>query len=197
MNQDKVSDIDNIAEYQPPEWVLSILTLFESSTAENAKSDKTPIDEMFTKRCAGAAELALNLAKLRQERQRVGFVPLSATDYIRRLIELVDIPESPILSWLQSEDFSLDDPKSANAFARLAQRVGISLREALVHLRISFAAQRGSPVPILLARTRSSSPHLTPIESSEVLLREIESGYDVADLRQLRAIEQELTASYE
>jgi hypothetical protein len=127
----------------------------------------------------------------------VGFVPLPATDYIRQLIKQVGIPEASILSWLGREDFSLAEQKGVIDFARLAQRVGISLREALVHLRIGFASQMGStPVPILLARTRSSSD-LKPIESSEAVLQEIESGYDITNLRKLRTMELKLTASYD
>lgn len=187
---------DDISEYQPKDWVFEILDL--AKTAAAVESAEPPVSEAFMKRCAEAGKVALNFAKLREARQRVGFVPLPAADYIRQLIKQVGIPESSILSWLGRKDFSLAEPKGVTDFALVAQRVGISLREALVHLRIGFASQMGStPVPILLARARSSHSHLKPIESSEAILQEIESGYDITNLRKLRTMELNLTASYD
>lgn len=186
----------DISEYQPKDWVFEVMDL--AKTAAAVESAEPPISEAFMMRCAEAGKVAFNFAKLRDARQRVGFVPLSAADYIRQLVKQVGIPESSILSWLGREDFSLAEQKGVVDFARLAQRVGISLREALVHLRIGFASHMGStPVPILLARTRSSHSQLKPIEYSEAILQEIESGYDITNLRKLRTMELKLTASYD
>ena len=187
---------EDISEYQPKDWVFEVLDL--TKTAAAVESAEPPISEAFMQRCAEAGKVALNFAKLRKARQRVGFVPLPAADYIRQLIKQVGIPESSILSWLGRDDFSLAEQKGVVDFARLAQRVGISLREALVHLRIGFASQMGStPVPILLARSRSSYSDRKPIENSEAILQEIESGYDITNLRKLRTMEHKLTASYD
>lgn len=187
------NEVTDIEKYQPPKWVLEVLRLSELATiSESADHD------IFTKRCADAARLAVDLVKLHQARQRVGFVPVSGTDYIRRLIELVGIPQSPFFSWLSEADSSFNTRERAAAFAQLAQRIGMSLREALAHLRIDFSAQMGSsPVPLLLARTRSSESFSNPIENCEVVLSEIESNYDIDSLRQLRVLETELRTSYD
>lgn len=181
------------SEYQKLEWILEALRLTESATAGELATT-----EIFAKRCAEAATLALNLTKLREERYRVGFVPLPATEYIQRLVEMVDIPDSPLFSYLSEEGASITTPRRAFAFGQVAQRIGMSLREALIHIRIGFSAHMGSSaVPILLARARSAGSTDSPIERCEALLREIESEYDISTLRQLRALELELSMSYD
>jgi len=189
---DQSNNEDSVAGNKSCKWVSEVLRLPELATISDSETDNK-----FKKRCAEAAGFAFSVAKLRSEGKRVGFVPLPAIEYIKRLMEMVNIPEAPFLSWLSEENSSITTPKRVAAFGQLAQRIDMSLREALAHLRIGFSAQVGpSPVPVLLARARASDSFQSAIESCEDLLDEIESDYDVSTLRQLRALEAELSTSY-
>jgi len=184
--------------YRPPEWLTQALGTAAPSilgTQDGAGFYRT--DPAFEARCRQAAEAALSIAMLRAERQRVGFVPMPFSDYVNGLVKLANVPLSPIMSWLGVETFSGLDLKVVNAYARLAQAIGLSLREVAMLMRISFAAQVGSvPVSLLVARRRSTAPQRTSLETSEAALREIEANYDSDKLVELHQIESELSAAY-
>lgn len=154
-------------------------------------------DEAFSARCREAAEAALIVSKLRKERLRVGFVPLSLVEYIHGLVKLAGVPLAPVFSWLGVTDLAAARPQSVFAAARLARELGMSAREAVAHLRISFAAHVGSaPVSLLVARYRSTGLRRTPLEECEEALEQIESGYDLDNLHKLRDLESEIGAAY-
>lgn len=155
-------------------------------------------EEAFSARCRQAAEAALVVSKLRKERLRVGFVPLSLAEYIHGLVKLAGVPLAPVFSWLGVNDLASPQPQSVRAAARLARELGISVHEAVVHLRISFAAQVGSaPVSLLVARHRAAGRGRTPLEECEEALAQIETGYDIDSLRKLRDLESEVGVAYE
>jgi hypothetical protein len=152
----------------------------------------------FEERCGAAAAAALSVARLREERRRVGFVPLSLDEYIHGLVKLADVPIAPVLSLLGVEDLSGTESQSARAAARLARAIGMSVREALAHLRIGLAAQFGSaPVSLLVARHRSPGSGRPALEECEDVLRRIESEYDLEGLRTLRQLKAEVGATFE
>ena len=191
-----MSNWNDDESYQPPEWLTQALR----ASAPSILADRDALsagDPAFEGRCRQAAEAALNIARLRAERQRVGFVPLPFSDYVEGLVKLASVSMQPVLSWLGVESLSGLEPKVVNACARLARAVGLSLREAATLIRISFAAQVGSaPLSLVVARRRAAGPQRTPLETSEAALREVEAGYDYGTLVELRRVESELDAAY-
>jgi hypothetical protein len=155
-------------------------------------------EEVFQGRCDEAVAAAYSIARLKRERQRVGFVPLPLTEYIHGLVKLAGVSLGPVFSTLGVNDLSAAESGSARGAARLAREIGMSLREALTHLRIGLAAQAGAaPVPLLVARHRSTGGRRTPLEECEEVLEQIEVGYDLDGLRRLRNLESEVGAIYE
>ena len=155
-------------------------------------------EEAFQGRCDEAGAAAHGIARLRREHQRVGFVPLPLAEYIHGLVKLAGVPLGPVFSWLGVSDLTSAEPGSARGAARLAREIGMSLREALTHLRIDLAAQAGAaPVPLLVARHRAPGRRRTPLEECEEVLEQIEVGYDLDGLRKLRNLESEVGAIYE
>jgi hypothetical protein len=186
-----------IETYEAPEWLVEVFEACRrSGTFAAAEAERVSPELMY--RYQGAAKTAHNLALLRKERQRVGFVPLSFADYVGGLVKVNDVALGPVLKWFGIEDLSRPEPSSAKAFARLAQGLGMSLRESLAHIRIGFAALIDSaPIPLLLARHRPSGPRGSQMEECEAVLAEIESDYDLDSLKQLRRTEFEIRAAYQ
>lgn len=154
-------------------------------------------EEAFRGRCHEAGAAAHSIARLRHERQRVGFVPLPLAEYIQGLVKLAGVPLGPVFARLGVTDLTCAEPDSVRGAARLAREVGISLRETLAHLRIGLAAQAGSaPFPLLVARCRATGHRRTPLEECEDVLKQIEVGYGLDGLRKLRNLESEIGAVY-
>jgi hypothetical protein len=187
-----------IESYESPQWLAELLDTYRRSGdffPADAEAEQVSLELMS--RYAEAARVAHSIALLGKERQRVGFVPLSFADYIHGLVKVNDVPLDPMLKWLGINDLARPEPSSARAFARLAQEIGMSLRESLAHIRIGFAALVDTaPVPLLLARHRMAGSRGSQMEECEAVLSEIESDYDLQALRELRRTEFEIRAAY-
>ena len=161
------------------------------------ESEEGALAPEFQNRCREAVAVALSLGQLRRERERIGFVPLSLSAYIQGLVKVTNISLSPIMKWLGLEELSQIGADSAVGLARLAQSLGIQLREALIHLRIGFAEQiDGAPMPLLIARHRSAGSGRNSFEECESVLTKIESGYDLESFKELRRAEFEFRSRY-
>jgi hypothetical protein len=179
-----------------PGWLAAMLRLsYEHFGSDGAIEESIPSES--SNRYREAAGIALSLAKLRKERERIGFVPLALSDYVLGLVKVADISISPILRWLGIDDLSRPTLSSAKAVARLSRELGMDLREALVHIRIGFASQIDTaPLPLLVARLRATGAHRTQLEECEAVLGEIESEYELDIIRELRSTEFEIRAAY-
>jgi hypothetical protein len=196
MNEKEQNSSAQIETHEPPAWLVNLLRV-ASESALLETPEGVPATPAMLSRYRMAADIALYFVRLRKERDSIGFVPLSIGDYIHGLIKVTNVPLAPILTWLGVNDLSKLGPRSAKAFARLTQGIGISLREALVHLRIGLAEQIDSaPMPLLVARQRSSGAFRNQLEECEAALSEIESEYDLDCLRELRSAEFEIRAAY-
>ncbi|MCI0486052.1 MAG: hypothetical protein L0229_05580 [Blastocatellia bacterium] len=196
--QNQKPDTHDISD-QLPEWLDDVLRMSQESVFFlDLEREPEQVSDVFRQRCHEAAEVALSIAKLRKERQRIGFVPLSLADYIQGLVKVANISLTPILAWMGIEVLSHPDANSAKAFARFAQKIGISLRETLIHLRIGFAARLDSaPISLLVARHRSTELRHNQMEECEVVLRQLESEYELSELREIRQIESEAHSVYD
>src|SRR2546423_336645 len=196
MNEPEQNSPAQIETHEPPAWLVNLLRVAAESAILGTPEEVPATPELLTK-YRTAADVALCFARLRKERDCIGFVPLSIVDYIQGLIKVTNVPLAPILTWLGITDLAELGPGSAKAFAKLTQGIGISLREALVHLRIGLAEQIDSaPMPLLVARQRSSGAFRNQLEECEAVLSEIESEYDLDCLRELRGAEFEIRAAY-
>lgn len=188
----------NLETYQPPKWLTDVLRLSQQSAGEGGRDEEfAQANPDFVHRCREAAQIALSITKLRNERQRIGFVPLSLTDYIQDLVKLTSVSLSQVLAWFGIRELAKPGPDEVGALARLARAIGMSLRETFAHMRIGFATQAGNvPGPLLVARQRSVRSRQTPLEECELALKHIEAGYDLERLRALYNVEMELHEVY-
>lgn len=183
--------------FEPPAWLAEALSMSRRSNHCDQPEDE-PLAPALREKYREAAGVALSIAKLRKEKERVGFVPLPLADYIQGLVKVANISLPRLLKWVGLEDISRPSAGTARAFARLTQEIGINLREALVHIRIAYASQVDSP-PILLLMARHRSAGATggsPLEECEAVLGEVESEYELDALRELRRTEFGIRAAY-
>jgi hypothetical protein len=148
-------------------------------------------------RCHAAAQVAYSLKMLDRARERLGFQPIGPVDYLRGLARAADIPLGPLLEHFAISESREVTPSSAAAFAGLARRMGMALRQALLHVRIGFlAAIDPAPLSMLLAarRSRGNSPDL--IADSQHLLAEAESEMPLETLSKLREVEFAVNATF-
>jgi len=192
------NNMQQLDNYDTPNWLEN--TLRSSAELERFGEDAGELENVsaaFHERCQEAADTALSLIKLRHERQRVGFVPLSFADYVQGLVRVANVRLPAVLQWLKIDDLKRPTPEAAKAFARLAKEIGLGVRETLIHIRIGFATLEDSaPVPLLVARHRSPMSHGNQLEECEVVLGQLESKYALDSLRELRRTEFEIRAAF-
>jgi hypothetical protein len=178
-------------ESESSEWLDAALRIYgESGFLDFEAAEAAPPSTTFGLKCFAAADVALSIAKLRKERQRAAFAPLSLTQYISGLVKLAGIDFAPILAWLGVDELPPYEAKSAKTFARLAQAIGMSLRETLAHIRIGFANRLGTaPNSLVIAYGRHTADHRSVLQECEAALMKFESNYNIDNLRELRQIE--------
>lgn len=179
--------------YEPPEWLDDALRQTFGSGGAIQLSEPS---EAFKERCRNAASVALSVAKLRNERRRIGFVPISLAEYIEGLVKVTGVQIEAVLSRFGIDDLSRLSTDSVRNLARLAQELNIGLREVLIHVRIGFLETIDSaPVPLLLARHRSTRLR-SQLDECEAILGAAEAEYEGELLNQLRRAEFEIRATY-
>ncbi|MCG3145297.1 MAG: hypothetical protein HONDAALG_02872 [Gammaproteobacteria bacterium] len=177
-----------------PDWLVHKLEVAGDYAAFT--SDNQPaISERFRAR---AHQIAETLDKLRAEREKIGFVPMSIGDYIHGIAKVVNLSLSSTLNWLGISDICRPDPQSAGGFARLGLELGLSLSEILTHIRVAVADFAGSsPIPLLMARRRCGVPGGNDLQVCVSVLDDIEAKYDRSIIQDLRLIEDEIRAVYQ
>lgn len=196
MKKTDLESSNTMADFPIPTWLTEIL----GESGDYLVFSQFEVDEndkAFKRRCREGANLALSLSSLRKERERIGFVPLALGAYLQGLFKVADVSVGPILSWIGIDDPSKLSSASPISLARLARGIGIELRQALIHLRISFAEHiDGAPMALLVARQRSTSPVRNSLEECEAVLGEVELDYDLESLKLLRRAEFEFRSAY-
>ena len=166
------------------------LSLFERSGPEPAE-----VSAAFAERCAAAATAALGIARLRRERSRLGFVPLRLSEYLEELARSAKIELHSLLaaSGIHVEG---DELGPLPAVARFCRRLGLSVREALVHLSFGLAERLGAPpVPVVMARQDSPGRARDVLGTYEAALRE--TFAEIGAAGELQALEAKLRVAYE
>jgi hypothetical protein len=194
----KNQEENSVGQYNPAAWLNKLLNeLQESFIFDKGELDTQQMSGPFLARCESAAGTALAVTKLRRERQRIGFVPLSFTEYIEGLARVAKVSVSRISDWLGIVSFSELNSSSSPSVARLAKEIGMTLRELLVHVRIGFAAEfDSSPMALLVARRRRHGDSRSELDHCEDVLLDIESSYAPERKMKLDEIKSNLQSLY-
>ena len=178
-----------------PQWLDEALLLFFGNESVSDAKITVP-SEGFRAKYRTAAASAANIAKLRRERRRIGFVPIPLSEYLEGLIKVAGVPAESVLSRVDLTEIADMTFASARKLARFGQVIEIGLRELLVHVRIGFAEKFDStPVPLLLAHHRFAGAR-DQLEQCEAVLALAEVEYDGDLLNELRRTEFEIRAAY-
>lgn len=136
MSNDPLLDLEY--DEPPSKWLEQCL--WQASPAAIAEAADTlgePVSPEFLNRCAGAAKLGLQLARLRIAVPASHASLLPVVEYLQQLARSVSVTVAPIAIWA-----GLDKPPTtfsfANGWARLACALGLDRSEALSRLRMSF-----------------------------------------------------------
>ncbi len=138
--KDEQEDVSMIDEYQEPEWLKEALAQGRT-TAE------------FRERCEDAALTARSMVKLRLEREKLGFVPLTFAVYVQGLAKLAGVAVDSVLKFYQVS--GLEVWEDLRWLARLARDLGFSRNEASALLRIwRVEGSDLAPFPMMVAARR-------------------------------------------
>ncbi len=158
--------------------------------------DSAKVSPDFRERCERAALLALDIARLRDERERVGFVALPFRAYLEGLGKIAGVSLAPLLTWFGIEDLSAT--ATPGSLARLARELGLSAREAVVLLRVTTSERLGgAPILLLAARRRGGGPPANALDECDRALRQVESEYPPDVQAGIRHLESEVGQEYE
>jgi hypothetical protein len=116
--------------------------------------------------------------------------------YVRGLADAARVPLEPVLHWA---GLGLDEPLGAtfaHGWSRLARALGLGVREALWHLRLTFAEKVGLAVPALAARLEPGPGLDTFATAREAVVNSAVAGWDAAVRSQLRSCEQVVRDAY-
>lgn len=186
---------------RPPEasWLRDLLRASRSALHRSvlAYCREEPSAE-FAVRCAEAARVAVALAKLGAERERIGFAPLAIRDYLKSLAQGAQVALEPVLRWAGVADLWGVPAQLAGGWARLAEGIGMGVSEALQHFRISFAELRsGNAFSASLARAASAREQAEPLAEAELAFQHWARRLKPAEREELQTAEAQIRAYFE
>lgn len=124
-------------------------------------------------RCMAAGKIGADLAKLRLMHQRVGFALVPVGSYLRGLSGLAGVRIGPLLGWFRIGHTEPPDEQSSFGVARFCYGLGMDIRHALNHLRLSYMAGLGAThvLPPMMGRGRGGSDTSDLVVLEEVFVR--------------------------
>lgn len=143
------------------------------------------------RRCFERALAAASVRKLRAAADRTGFEALSFVEYIRRIAYVAGVKMRTIMTFtgIESEEHigALDQPCEQSA--SLAEAIGLSLRQLVLHLKLAVLEKHAVPTVTCL-RARSGSPSSSwSLAEVEDRIAEVEHELDPAIRERLRSCE--------
>lgn len=180
-----------------PSWLIGVLQLtkdWEGDWEEFQQPLDEPIPQAFQERLNVTVDAALSLARLRRERERVGFRALPLDEYLRELAKQANVSLAFVLARFGLGKLASVGVESAEALARLAKTLGIELRELLAYLRLGVASRFNFTPSLLLARQRSSGGWRNParrrslLEECEAALEWLERNTDRGRWAEMRRL---------
>lgn len=180
-------------------WLSEVLCAYrEASAAERVEAPVHRVSSAFREKCRDAARVALSIARMRRERERLGFVPLGLAEYVEGLAKITGVSLSPVLSRHGLANLATVGSDSVRKLAELARELGFSVRETLAHVGIQFARQLGgAPLPLLARYYGLAESGPSELEECEAALSSIERGYDQTTRSELRRVRAEVRSVYE
>jgi len=174
------------------DWLERLVRLNEELKAfEGVDPQAVGASSDFQRSCSTAAAAALGIARLRRQRQRLGFLPLPLWEYLGELGKAAGVDLGTIGLNVGSE------PAAAGVslrLARLCHQLGLSVREALLHLGLDLAERVGaSPLPVM-ARQQPGTRRDDTLAAHEESLREALADCGAAN--EFLALENELRSVY-
>lgn len=106
----------------------------------------------FRDRCRAAAQVGRSLMLMRQANEQRGFILQTVPDLVRSLGATARAPLAAIAAWAELPLDGPAGPTLAAGWSRLARALGMGLREALLHLRLTFAVEAGATLPVSASR---------------------------------------------
>jgi hypothetical protein len=179
---------EQVLQEQPTApWVLELLRT------------SRPEATTFSHDCREAGATALALARARQSSQHVHAPLLGVAALVRCLAEASGASLKRILDWARLDLDRTADRAFGNAWGRLAGVLGLDRREALLHLRLTFAEEVNQQLEPLMLNARSTRRRRGTdlVSECEQFLEEASSSWDVAVRRRLQESEAALWEGYE
>jgi hypothetical protein len=169
----------------PPSWLASLLR-----TAGPEPADFRPA-------CRQAGGTALALTGMRRVSQRMNTPLVGVPAYLRSLAGAAGAALEPVLRWAGLDLGHAADRRFGGAWGRLAVAFGLTAREALLHLRLTFADEARQELGArLLIAMRSQHGPADLLDRCERLLDETVPAWDESVRGRLRDSETELLAVY-
>jgi hypothetical protein len=164
---------------EPPKWLQTAIDAAKTSPDFEAKLAET-------------GRVSHSLALLRKERGKMsGFAgPVSLRGLVQFLATRASIDPEFVFRYL-SLNLEAVDELSPVALVRLCRAIGLSLREALIHVRIGFVGDGA-----VFAETLQRGNPESMLSRCESELSRIEAGYDDKTLLRIRALEREIDSGY-
>lgn len=167
---------------QTPQWLIEAL-------------GTTHTTQSFRERMKAAGNTAYAMARMRVEKEKVGFVPLPLMEYLKGLASLAGVALEPVLTAAGIDGPASPVPKTAGLFGKLAHSLGMHLEELTIHLRIAVAEEAaGAPLPMLAAQ-RGGKLASHPKDCARVL-DQIESRWPPELRTELAAIREAAVSGY-
>ena len=135
-----------------PGWFPILL-----AEAVDSQVGANPPSVDFDERCKNAAEAGLVWAKLKAERARVGSRALPLLSYLEGLARLAHVSLGPLLVSLGTDPKKMIDQRTARTMAEICRSLGISLDQALIHIRLQFLELSGHRVELGAVLSRSAN----------------------------------------
>jgi hypothetical protein len=134
---------------------------------------------------------------MRRISQRMSPPLLGVPAYLRSLAAAAGVGLGPVLHWAGIDLARPSDRSFGVAWGRLALVFRLPIREALLHLRLTFADEVGQDLtPGLMMALRSGSGAVSLLDQFEASLSAAVQTWDTEMQARLQASEGELLAAY-
>lgn len=190
-------DLARLLAEASDDWhAASIEGLAQAAAGEAVAS---PGSAAFRRRCQEAAQTAYRLTLMAKAREQIGFQPVPFEQYVELLARSAAVDVAPVLVWAGTDDLSRTTTATVMAFVRLARQLGLELRQTLLHVRLSLAAERIALPRPGLARGRRVEHvgHSDPLRDCEDLLARVERDLNVADRQHLNLLVAQVQMAYD
>lgn len=179
---------------EPPAWLGEAQRLSRAFAAFIAEPASEPA---FDSRCQEAASQALALARMRKERRKAGFLPVSLTTALAEWARAARVDlDSLLAAWgVASLDHSV--PREVRPLAGLCRRLGLSWREAWLHLGIGVVERHGGFMPLVLTRPQGPGRRHDLLTAGEEAVRAALGEIGPAAVAEWATLSTELSAAYD